>query len=143
MTLHYTGHLGRGPQDIIIDHDGIGDGLAHSLLFRPLPQALGDVGLVVTTGPQALLLDGRRRGLQQDEDGIGSLAADLLCSLEIDLEEDVAVVRGIGDRGPVQVSEEFGPFEEPSAGGVRLEPRSVDEDVGVFTLAGSTVTGGP
>jgi hypothetical protein len=101
------------------------------------------MGFVVAPGPEPLLLDLSGGGFKQDEGGIGSPEAYLLGPLEIDLEEDVATGWRGRDRGPVQVPEEFGPFEEPSGVDFSLEGLSIDEDVGVLTLTGPACTRRP
>jgi hypothetical protein len=88
-----------------------------------------DVLLVVAPGGEALGLDLVGRREQEDHDGIGALAQDLLGALHVDLEEDVAARRGVGDRGPLEVIEEGCPLEEPACFDGGLERGAVDEDV--------------
>jgi hypothetical protein len=135
--------MGRGLRHVVVDHHGIGDLDPHSLFLRPLLEAPGDVGLVVPTGPQPLLLNRRRGRFEQDEDGVGSLAANLLGPLEVDLEEDVVPGRWDGHRGSVQVPQEFGRFEEDARVDGRFEFLAIDEDVGILGLIGPTPSRGP
>jgi hypothetical protein len=71
------------------------------------------------------------------------LGPDLQGALEVDFEEDVETLRWIGPRGPVEIAEELGPFEETTGVDLLLEGRTVDKAVGIFWLSGPTRPGGP
>jgi hypothetical protein len=140
---HYTGHIGGGLRNVPIYHHGVGDGPSLHLFELAGPEAFGDVGFVVASGPEACLLGLGRGRQEQDQGGVRAEPADLLGPLEVDLEEDVVTVRGIRDRGAVEVPEELGPLEEPTGPDPVLEGGSVDEVVGIVTLARPADPRGP
>ena len=143
MTLHYTGHLGSGLRHLPIDHHGIGDLPAQALLLRPGAQTPGDGRLVVSAGPEPSLLVLERRGQEQNEGGVGTAAAHLTRSLEVDLQQDVPSRTRLGDRGPVEVAQELGPLEETALFRIGLERGPIDEDIGVLRLSRAPDTGCP
>ncbi len=135
VTVHYTGHFGRSLYQVVVYDHGVGDQPPLTLFLGPSGKALLDVGLVVAAGtkPRRLNLDGRHR--QQDKHRIFLSLTHLPCPLQVDLQEHIASSRRVRDGGPVEVSEEFGPFEEAVLGHSGFEGGTVDEDVGIVGLA--------
>ena len=65
----------------------------------------------------------------------GSTAATARGALDVDLEQHVAAVGGVGERRALAVVEEVDPLEEAASSDVGVEGRPIGEDVGILGLA--------
>jgi hypothetical protein len=137
VSLEYTGHLGHRPVHLVIyDHERC-QLAAQAHLLGTEGDAAIDLGGIVPTLAEALTLDLGGRRDQQDHQGVGMSLLDLTRPLEVDLEDQVAARRGIGERRAVEVSEEFCPFEESVGGDLLFEALAIDECVRVGRFTGT------
>ncbi len=75
----------------------------------------------VATATQPCLLFGHRWGLEKDQQGVRIQPNDLPSALDIDLEDEIVPVWGLGSRRAVVVVEKLGVLQEPVGGDATLE----------------------
>jgi len=143
VKVQYTGHLGHRPVHLVIyDHEGRQLPAQTHLLGTDLDAPV-DLVDVVAPPAQAGPLDLGGRRHQEHDQRVGVSLLNLTGSLEVDLEDDVPVCRGIGKGCAVEVAEELRPLEEPARGDLLLEALAIDEGVRVRSFTGSLGTRGP
>ena len=100
--LNYTGHLGGGPLNVVIDHfvGGQAPCLA-DLLARPSRSGADLLGRIAAGFEPLLLHLGRGRHEEDDAPRRGAWSTHLAGALDVDLQQDVAPRRGLRDRGAV------------------------------------------
>jgi len=142
-VLNDSQELADALLEVVVDDDMVGDEAAVTFLGATEGDPALDVllGVAPATQPLGLGLDRRR----QHEDGnrIGPGGQHLASTLDIDLEDDVAVFGHLRHGRAVEVVENLRPFQEPPGGDVRLEGGAVDEVVGVGRLAPTAGTRRP
>ena len=135
--------VSHGPVEIVV-HDA---DRPESTTFCEFSLSHGDpaLGLFgrIAPPPQALGLNFRRRGLEQDEECFRRPFENLRGPLNIDLEDDVSIVVRIWPGGSVQVAEKFGVFEKSVLCDVLLELLPGHVRVGIVGLTGALRPGGP
>ncbi len=114
----YTGHLLGSPFYVVVHDHGVGDRAAQPLFPSADFKAATDVLLGVAPSPKPDFLVGGRRRHDHDEAGIGAALLYLLGSVELDLQDDVAVLGGVEDRRAVEVAGagELGVLQESAVG---------------------------
>jgi hypothetical protein len=141
--LHYIREVAYRPIKVVVDHD-VGRELETLRLLHPAEgHATFDVLLGVAPRPEPLLLNLARGGTDQHAVGVRAPPEHLAGALDVDLQHDVATLRGLGRGCPVVLTEERRPFEEAALGDARQEAILVDEGVGILRLAWATGAGGP
>ena len=126
--------------EVVVDQHVVGQFEAHRLLRLGLAQTIGDLVLAVATLAQPALLLGPRRWQDEDQDRLGSLGLDLLGSVDLDLQHDVAAGDGLGERRAVEVAEELGPLQKATGGDVAAKLIASDEVIRRVGLADSAFT---
>jgi len=137
VSGNYTGHVGDGPIQVIVDDQMMGDEATLRFLFFGLGQPSGDLGGRVTPTLETHLLMGARGWNDENHDRTRDTLEHLLSALHLDDQDDVTARPSGGDRRAVQVVQVLGPLEKDAVGDAPLERRPIDEVVGVVGLAGT------
>jgi hypothetical protein len=132
----YTGDLGDGPIQVVVDHDVVGQLAADRFLLPPECDPPVDLFGRIPPPAHPVRLVLHRRGHDENHDGLGIERFDLPGSFYVDLEQQIGARRRLGTRSARQLPRDnFGPFEKSSLVGRGLETGPVDEAVRVVALA--------
>ena len=101
-------------------------------------QPFGDMCLRIAPAPQTGLLLGRRWCFDKDAQSLGVALPYLSCSLDIDLQQNIAARRRVGLWSSIEVSGDFCPLHKAAIGDLGPKLGLAGEHIGGFRLASPT-----
>jgi len=142
-VVNYSGEIGYGLIQVIVDHGRVDDLPARLDLIAAERDAPCDVLGRVATRPETGFLHLDRGRHEQDTEHVVREFEDLARTLEVDLEDEIPALEGLGHRGAVVGVENLRPLEETAGSDSRLERLGVDEGVRVEVFAWTTLARRP
>ena len=127
--FQYRENFARRPLQVVVYHHVRSDFTSFRQFEWGTREPSRHVVLVITSAPQAPFELFIRRRLNQKHGGVRVLASHLLSPLDFDLQEDIGPTWCVGDRCPVEISLELGPFKEAAIVDSALECAAVNEVV--------------
>ena len=145
LPLDHCQHVIDRSVEVVVDEHMVGDSSTKWLLSLCLAETSKDLVVGVTAPAKAALLLFSSWRKQENEHRVWKALFHLLRPVELDLEHHVSSIDivEIGHRRSVVVTEELGPFDEPSVGDPAFKCLGCGEHIGICGFARTLIASRP